>query len=112
MLNPSRLEDALYGSRSVSFFTRSENLSAPDARDSSARLALLAAAAPKAATSFRPELKAAMAIFSAALITSSVSGCLLRDEPVFLDEFLPVDFLAVPVRFGNYSRIIIVIWSI
>ena len=60
----------------VSFVTSSENFPAPEASDSKAKLALFAAAAPKAATSFSPELNATIAIFSVALMTSSGLGSL------------------------------------
>ena len=59
------LEDAR-----ASFLTNSENLSAPVAREASARLVVFAATDPKAAASLRPELKAANATSSAVLMGS------------------------------------------
>jgi hypothetical protein len=56
---------------SASSLTSDENLSAPDAKEANARLAVFAAAVPKAAASFRLEAKAAIAISSPALIASS-----------------------------------------
>ena len=56
--------------RSASCLTSSENLSAPDAMDASAKLVVFAATVPKAAASFSPEAKAARARSSAALIDS------------------------------------------
>jgi len=58
----------------ASFLTSSENLSAPVARDARAILVVLAATLPKAAASLRPELKAANATCSAALIASREAG--------------------------------------
>ena len=59
------------GDRRVSSLTSSENLSAPDASEANARLAVLAAAVPKAAANFRPDPNAARAIRSPARIASS-----------------------------------------
>lgn len=57
--------------RRASSLTSCENLSAPDARDARAKLAVLAAAVPRAAASLRPDPKAVSAIRSAALMASS-----------------------------------------
>ena len=57
--------------RRASSFTSFENLSAPDAREANASPAVLAAAVPKAAASFRLDANAAIAICSPALIASS-----------------------------------------
>jgi len=54
----------------ASFLTNSENLSAPVAREASVKLVVLAATVPKAAASLKPELKAANATSSAALMAS------------------------------------------
>jgi len=56
--------------RNASCLTSSENLSAPDAMDASAKLVVFAATVPKAAANFSPEAKAARASSSAALIDS------------------------------------------
>ncbi len=50
-------------------------MSAPDAKEARARPAVLAATVPKAAASFKPEAKAAIAICSPALIASSEETC-------------------------------------
>ena len=60
-----------FGDRRDSSLTSSENLSAPDANEANARLAVLAATVPKAAANFRPDPNAASAIRSPARIVSS-----------------------------------------
>ncbi len=57
--------------RRASSLISSENLSAPDASEASAKPAVLAATVPKAAASLSPEANAAIAICSPALIASS-----------------------------------------
>ena len=54
----------------ASLLTSSENLSAPVANDSKAKLVVLAATVPKAAAIFKPDAKAARATSSATLIAS------------------------------------------
>ena len=59
------------GDRRVSSLTSSENLSAPDASEANARLAVLAATVPNAAANFRPDPNAARAIRSPARMVAS-----------------------------------------
>lgn len=68
---------------------RSENLSAPVASDTRARLAVFAAAVPKAAANLRPDPKAVKAICSAAFIASDETtrlDWLLSNRPRVLRE--------------------------
>lgn len=69
-----KLEERVRGDCIASVLTRSENLSAPVARDSSAKLVVFAATVPNAAANLSPEAKAASATSSAALIASSVAA--------------------------------------
>ncbi len=92
----------------ASFLTSSENLSAPVARDARARLVVFAATLPKAAASLRPELKAANATCSAALIASWEAGssrlCVLAC-PGEAEVLLEFGFLAL--RRGLLIRVAI-----
>src|SRR3989304_4463502 len=82
----------------ASFLTSSANLPAPVARAARAKLGVFAATLPKAAASLRPELNAANATCSAALIASWEAGssgpCVLAcpGEP---EGLLKVGFLAL-----------------
>ena len=69
--DPVEIPDRLSLDRRASSDTSFENLSAPVAKDASASAAVLAAAVPKAAASFRLEANAVIAICSPALIASS-----------------------------------------
>src|SRR6266849_9125576 len=70
VLRTVELPDFSLEERMASCLTSSENLSAPVAREASARLVVFAATEPNAAASFRPEAKAWRATCSAALIAS------------------------------------------
>ena len=89
--------------RWASFLTSSENVSAPVDKEARAKLAVLAAAVPNAAASLNPELNAAIATSSAALMASleAESFRLGRGESVREARAVPLAFFLRRVGLAN-----------
>ena len=75
----------------ASFFTSSENVSAPEASEARARLVVFAATVPKAAAKRSPDANADIATSSAALIVLA-EELLLRPDPGLLRSFFELVF--------------------